>query len=86
MSYITGTCKYCKRAFISENITNNKSYPNKYLYCPECCDKYGFENDKALCKKQLTQQQLDNLAKGRETLQNNRRLKQTSRLVGDDEN
>lgn len=49
--YVVHDCKNkkCNNAWIDKDVTRATTYPPKWRYCPECCDKYGYVNKRTVC-------------------------------------
>ncbi len=61
MKYVVHYCKNkkCNNSWIDEDITNAKSRPPQWKYCPECCQKNGYENQtKPILSKKKKEQLL----------------------------
>lgn len=55
---------YCNNCFIDRDLTNVKTHPPTWKYCPECVAK-GFKNPKTR-KETMPEEVLEALSRGRE--------------------
>ena len=64
MNYVAHYCKNksCNNSWIDEDLTNAKSRPPQWKYCPHCCEKLGCSNPS---KPQLTKSKQEQLQKAR---------------------
>lgn len=73
MVYVVHFCKNkeCNNCWIDEDLTNAKTYPPKWKYCAECCEKYGVVNPETPPKKKLSEKQIETLNKHKFTKRKN---------------
>lgn len=53
----------CKNGWMDVDLTNPKTYPPKWKYCAECCEKYGLVNPETPPKRKLSKKQKEVLKK-----------------------
>lgn len=59
LAFVVHYCKNqkCNNCWTDEDLTNAKTFPPKWKYCKDCCEKYGFINPEKPPKKKLSQKQ-----------------------------